>query len=594
MLNNDEIYKRIDYLRSINNEAAADRSRIRDIMNGGEAAVTALLGSTMDVEYHELPAPNLFLTALERFAQKLGRLPDLKVDILNEKDSERARKKSEKLERIVTAYDGFQKLHMQLPQVGRWLPGYGFVVWVIGHKKDKDGNPYPYAQLRDPFTCYPGMFGNDQQPDELAIISRVPHDELAKQYPDAKKYIYAQDEDAEVDAYSVLLNNNQRGGSWANTTGYGKVVVEYMNGDGTYVYLPENKKTIDFMPNPLKSGPCFVIAKRYSFDQMQSQFQHITGLMANMAKINILGTIAMEDAVFTETNIVGEIESGKYRKGRFAVNYLAPGSQVSKPVNNLPYQLFQQVDRLERHLRLGASYPVSDDGQSPNSFVTGRGLEELGQSASLHVREYQQVLGEALQEVDAKRLEYDDVMFGGTRKPIAGMHKGTAYKESYTPQTDIKEMYRTRRVYGVMAGFDEPQKIITGLQLMQQGIIDTQTLQENMDGLEDITKIQQRVNKEKAETVLFESLMAQAAQGNPKATMAAIEIRKNPQNMTDILDKFYTPEEPEMSPEEMALLQGQAPQQAPSPQFGGQGPVDIGQVLGALGQAPPQQEAPIG
>ena len=65
-------------------------------------------------------------------------------------------------------------------------------------------------------------------------------------------------------------------------------------------------------------------------------------------KENILGTIAMEDAVFTETNIVGEIESGKYRKGRFAVNYLTPGSQVSKPVNNLPYQLFQQVDRLEK------------------------------------------------------------------------------------------------------------------------------------------------------------------------------------------------------------------------------------------------------
>ena len=185
-LNNDEIYDRIDYLRSINNDASVDRSRIRDIMNGGSAAVTALLGNSVDVEYHELPAPNLFLTALERFAQKLGRSPDLKVDIVNEKDSERSRKKSEKLERIVNSYDGFQKLNMQLPQVGRWLPGYGFVVWVINHKKDKDGNPYPYAQLRDPFTCFPGNFGNDQQPDELAIISRVPHDTLAKQYPNAK------------------------------------------------------------------------------------------------------------------------------------------------------------------------------------------------------------------------------------------------------------------------------------------------------------------------------------------------------------------------------------------------------------------------
>ena len=575
-LDSKKLYEKIDYLRVINQEQMIDRSRIRDIMNGGEAAVKALLGNSVNVEYHELPAPNLFLTALERFAQKLGRSPDLKVDLINDKDSERAKKKSEKLERIVTSYDKFQKLHMQLPQAARWLPGYGFIVWTIGHKRDKDGNPYPYAELQDPFTCYPGVFGNDQQPKELAIIRRVPHTVLAEQYPEAKQFIFQKEEndDGFQNPYSALMDSTDRAGGWANSTGHGKVVVEYRDNEGTYVFLPENKKIIDFMPNVLQSGPCFVVAKRYAFDQMQSQFQHITGLMANMAKINILGTIAMEDAVFTETNIVGEIESGKYRKGRFAVNYLTPGSQVSKPVNNLPYQLFQQVDRLERHLRLGAAYPVSDDGQSPNAFVTGRGLEELGQSASLHVREYQTVLKEALQEIDAKRLEYDEIMFPSVRKPIAGMHKGTSYKESYTPQTDISEIYETRRVYGVMAGFDEAQKVITGLQLYQQGIIDKQTLQENMDGLDNITKINNRSNAEKAETVLFESLMAQAAQGDPKATLAAIEIRKNPQKMSDILDKYYTAEGDEPSPEEEQLLQ-----QVAAPQQQAQVPPDVASAL---------------
>ena len=583
-LDSEKLYDQVDYLRVINQEQMIDRSRIRDIMNGGEAAVKALLGNSVNVEYHELPAPNLFLTALERFAQKLGRSPDIKVDIVNEKDSERARKKSEKLERIVVSYDKYQKLNKQLPQVGRWLPGYGFVVWTIKHKRDKDGNPYPYGELRDPFSCYPGTFGNDQQPKELAIISRVPHTVLAEQYPEAKQYIFQQEENDNgfQNPYSALMDSTDRAGGWANSTGHGKVLVEYYDKEGTYIFLPENKKIIDFIPNPLKSGPSFVVAKRYSFDQMQSQFQHITGLMANMAKINILGTIAMEDAVFTETNIVGEIESGKYRKGRFAVNYLTPGSQVSKPVNNLPYQLFQQVDRLERHLRLGAAYPVSDDGQSPNAFVTGRGLEELGQSASLHVREYQTVLSDALEELDAKRLEYDEIVFNNIRKPLAGFHKGTSYKESYTPSSDISEVYTTRRVYGVMAGFDEPQKIITGLQLYQQGIIDKQTLQENMDGLENITKIQQRVNKERAETVLFETLMAQASQGDQKALIAAIEIRKNPQKMSEILDKYYTAEGEEPSEEELALI---AAQQAP--QAGGvpQGPPPgLAQVLSQVAQ----------
>ena len=86
--------------------------------------------------------------------------------------------------------------------------------------------------------------------------------------------------------------------------------------------------------------------------------------------------------------------------------------------------------------------------------------------------------------------------------------------------------------------------------------------------------------------------MAQAAQGNPKATMAAIEIRKNPGNMSSILDKFYTPETPEMSPEEEAMVMGaggqpgmEVPQQEP----------DIGSVLAGLaGGGPPPQGGPLG
>jgi len=95
-LNSEQLAQKVDYLRAINQEGMLDRSRIRDIMNGGEAAVKALLGDKMNVEYNQLPAPNLFLTALERFAQKLGRAPDLKVDITNDNDSQRAKKEIRK------------------------------------------------------------------------------------------------------------------------------------------------------------------------------------------------------------------------------------------------------------------------------------------------------------------------------------------------------------------------------------------------------------------------------------------------------------------------------------------------------------------
>ena len=571
----DELYSRVYELRQLNSVMSSDKHNVRAILNGGADGLKALLGKDMrDMDYKQLPAPNLLMSALERFAQKIGRAPVLKVDIFNDKDSERATKRAEKLERIVTAYDDIQKLDLQLPQVGRWLPGYGFAVWVLKEKVDANGVPYPYAEIKDPYLCYPGHFGADQQPKELAILQRIPHEELAKTYPKFKNVIM----DEVNSEYNTMAYLSSYDKTWANQDGTGKVVAEYYDDEGTYIFLPENKIILDFIPNPLKSGPRFVIAKRFSFDQLQGQFHHVIGLMANMAKINILSVIAMEDAVFTETNIIGEIESGQYRKGRFAVNYLTPGSQVSKPVNNLPYQLFQQIDRLERHLRLGSAYPVSDDGQSPNAFVTGRGLEELGQSSSLHVREYQTVMQDALQQIDAKRLEWDEVMYGKMRKPIAGYRKGTAFKETYVPESDIGQLYKTRRVYGVMAGFDEPQKIITGLQLKQQGVIDMQTLQENLDGLDNISQIQNRVNAEKAETVLFEALMSQAAQGNIKASLAAKEIRKNPQNMTEILDEFYTEEEVEAQEQQQAAAQ-------PEP--------DIASVLAQLGGGglPPEQVA---
>ena len=568
----DEIYNKVYELRAQHADVVSEKDKIRAIMNGGADGIKALLGKQMrDMDYNQIPAPNLLHSAMERFAQKLGRAPDLRIDIFNDKDSERATKRAEKIERIVHAYDEQQKLELQLPQVGRWLPGYGFAVWVLKEKKDANGIPYPYAETKDPYLCYPGYFGEGQQPKELAIIQRVPHEALAKLYPNHKNVILD-----EIDAeYNTMAYMSSYDKSWANQSGTGKVVAEYYDDEGTYIFLPENKVILDFIPNPLKSGPRFVVAKRFAFDQMQGQFHHVIGLMANMAKINVLSVIAMEDAVFTETNIIGEIESGQYKKGRLSVNYLTPGSQVSKPTNNLPYQLFQQIDRLERHLRLGSAYPVSDDGQSPNAFVTGRGLEELGQSASLHVREYQIILKDALEQIDTKRLEWDETMYPNMRKPIAGFRDGTAFKETYVPSKDIAEMYKTRRIYGVMAGFDEPQKIITGLQLKQQGIIDKQTLQENMDGLDNISQINARINAERAENVLFESLMAQAAQGNPKATMAAIEIKKNPQNMNSILEKFYTPEGDDMTPEEAALAQ--AGQQQAGPQAGP--PPGLQQVL---------------
>ena len=247
----------------------------------------------------------------------------------------------------------------------------------------------------------------------------------------------------------------------------------------------------------------------------------------------------------------------------------------------MPYQLFQQIDRLERQLRLVGGYPVTDDAQSPNSFVTGAGLQELNGAMSLMINEYREIIKKGIQQMDSKRLEMDMVIAMSTdvtKKPIRGYLNGAAFSENYQPLKDIGGDTVTRRIYGVMAGFDEPQKIVTGLQLLQAGVIDTETLQDNIDGLENIQKVQERIRKGKAEGVLFDSILARSAQGDPAATMAAIAIYEQPNSITEVMKQFYTPEEPGMTPEQEALIAQQA--------LGGQGlppqaqPPSIAQAFG--------------
>ena len=120
------------------------------------------------------------------------------------------------------------------------------------------------------------------------------------------------------------------------------------------------------------------------------------------------------------------------------------------------------------------------------------------------------------------------MLFGNKRKPLTGTYKGSAFSENYTPSTDIDKNYVTRRKYGAMASFDAPNKIITGLQLMQAGVIDKETMQQEMDGLENITHINERITKQKSEEIMDQMLIQASQQGDKTAMAAVVEIYNNP------------------------------------------------------------------
>lgn len=567
------VSERVTELRELNSEQEESRTIIRDILDGGSNGLKAIIGKDFQSKDHRIPAANLMLSGLTRLAQKTGIIPEVKVDAPSGNDSDRARERAERRARIVSGYDHVGKLQLDGPQMARWCPGYGFTPWVIEQSKTPKGDTFPKARIRDPYMAFPDQWGTEQQPNDIAFLHTLPLKDLVSRFPEHEKALRAvANSHSSISGATTPAANHQ---GWESQSGGGIDVYEYHNIDGTWWVVPEKKLLLSFSPNPL-SRPAFYVAKRFSFNKLIGQYDHVIGLMSAMARLNVLSVIAAEDAVFAETNVSGELAQGhNYKRGRNAVNYLRPGSQVERMQTQVPFELFQQIDRLERQLRVTSGYNVTDDAQSPNSFVTGRGLEELEQGIDNEIQEYFTVYQDTFQELDSLRLEWDERVSGGRQKTLNGVLKGSGFEEKYTPDSAIDGDWMTRRDYGAMASLDEPRKVVALLNFMQNDVIDADTVREHVPGLGDINKIAERVRQKRLEEVMMQFLSARAEQGDLAAMEAVVGMLREG-DVKDVLEGVFLPEEEEQ--------QAQA-QQPAQPQGGA--PPDVQTALARMTQGGP-------
>lgn len=574
------VSERVWNLAAMNRAGWEERLRVRDVMNS-RRALKALVGDFVDDETLRMPIANLMVKADETLARKIGRRPDTKVDppVSKDGESDLSRRRADKRARIVDAFDEISKLELILPQIGRWLPGYGFTAIMLRFGMSPSGDPYPLLELRDPIQTFPGEWGARQEPCDVAVVYSVSRGELARRYPDARAALSSYKQDS---SGAVLLDagTSTRGPSWMSQSGGQVQVYEYVDERGTWTVLPDAKRILDFVPNVL-SSPAFRVVKRFAFDELVGAYDHVLGVMAMMARLSLLQGVAIEDVVLAELNIFGSPPSGGvYKRGRNEVNVFQQGTSVQRTNSAVPFEAFQQVQQLERQLRLAANHSEQEDGQAGTGWSTGKGLEQLAGSAGLEVQEYLLSMRYCLQELDSLRLEADEAACD-VEKMMYGIRKGAPFAEKYTPSADIKGDYRTRRVYGAMAGFDDASKIVTGLQLLQARAIDTETFMEQIDGLENHELIKERVQTEQVKTMLMTALEAQASQGGQAAIEAAIGMLPAG-DMRDVFTKvFIQPTQDPGAAPPAGGLPG-APPGAPAPGAGPAGPQDVTSIMSKL------------
>lgn len=580
-------YQRTIQLQNLHREQTDTRRIIRDVCAGGDRGLRAILGTIKAGESQSVPAANMVLSGLTRLGQKIGRMPDLRVDLpARADDSESARKKAERVRRIVLDYDDVDAIEAKIARVGLWLPAYGLASMVVVDGTTFDGTPYPRVEARDPFNTFPGEFGTAEQPADCAWVWTWPMQQLRDwtvrhDRPDVWVKVTEQRRRAGgviLDPSDHPTGSTALNGNTDRTAGV--QVAEYRNLAGTWLVLPDHACVLAHWPNPI-SRPTFHVARRHTIGpELVGQYDQAIGLQSALVKMNTLALIAMEDATFSETNIEGQVLSGKYRRGRFAVNHLERGSQVNVVKRDVPYQYFSEIARMEGQFRQTVGYPVTDDAMSPAAQATGQGIERLNAPLDLEVKQYYDIVDRMLMGIDAIRLEWDEKAYPNVKKPLVGQRDGQPYAEYYVPSKHIAGWYRTRRTHGAMAGLSESAKLVALLQLKGGGIIDSTTLRENLEGLGDVTQIDERVKAEQAESTLM-AAMTSGQPMDPRVAMTLIEMLPE-SKMKSTLRKFWTPEEPSMSPEQEAML-------APPVQAAPAGPPpDVQTMLSRLTAAGPQ------
>jgi len=490
-----------------------NRERIRRIIAGGPDALRAIWGEDSEIGMmRDIPAPNLIISSLKRFAQRAATVPKPKAVPL--KDTQKSRDAAEKKARIIAGYDFAAQMEAFAKIWFRWYPVYGITGATVRHR-EHGGRPYPQLEVFNPYDTYASWTQPHEDPTEMAVFRRIATRDLHERFPQTVPRSQGRQG-------AVLLGQGaDRGVS---------EILEYHDRSGWVLIHPDSEQLLASWENPF-DVPAFIVSKAPSVEDVQSEYHHAIGLLGQLAKFYVLGAQVMQDAAHAETNVFGEMVRGKYAFGRRVVNYMEQGTKVEKPNTNLPYQFLQETDRIERQFRNIVGYSVQEDGISPNSFVTGRGLDSLGAAAGNTALEAQQVFGEFLQSADRLRLKWDQHFYPNITKQIPGQTE--TYRAS-----EIDDVDNSRREFALLSLYDEPQKIIMGLQLLQAEALDVETFQENLANLPDSSLINNRRTRIRAEDGMMATVEAAAQALDPRAMEVLSQLMTEPQNRTNILQEF--------------------------------------------------------
>ena len=495
--------------------------------------------------YTQPVTANIIDVAARDLAEMIAPLPAINCWSPN-MTSESAQKKADKRTKIANGLVIGSDLQHQMYNGADWYLTYGFLPGKV--EIDPHDNQ-PVIRLINPIGCYP-IYDRFNRVQAMYQRLHMDLDSIIDLYPE----------------FHSFLKDRDLGGKVAGPL---IEVVLYHDSQRDCAFLPtvEGVKLYD-IPNPL--GKCMIhVARRPGpSTKPRGQFDDVLFVQLAKARYALLAMEAAHKAV--QAPIVLPPDVPNVPLGPDSIIRTNSPQGVNRIKLDLPKETFAQEEVLSSELREGARFPEVRTGNLDSSVVTGRGVAALMGGFDTQVRTAQSVMARFITDLTGMLLETEETLYSSEVRHISGIANGTPFEFDYTPSRDIAGNYAVDVQYGLLAGLDPNRWLVFGLQAMGAGLVSKDFMRRQMPADLDAGEEERKIDVEALRDSLqagvlgmAQAIPAMAQQGQDplpalELITAAIDARKKGTPIEDVVEKTMTPDEPEMSEEEMMMAQQQA------------------------------------
>ena len=214
-----------------------------------------------------------------------------------------------------------------------------------------------------------------------------------------------------------------------------------------------------------------------------------------------------------------------------------------------------------------AIQPPARVGVVRQSIASGSFVDSTQGTLSSVIFELQDLMADLRQQANYIAFKID-ARFLNKEKPL---YHSVGNKNTYTPKDDMGEFYYHSIQYGAAAGLNRAEAGVRVLQDLGAGLIDKQLAREQVDYIDDVTSVQDRIDKEQLANVFFQRFSADPNTPMSLIATALTEMAKG-KTFLDVIEQLA----PEMVKYEQQARDAAAGVQAP------EGPGDPAEEQAAL------------